>query len=111
MKVRIMFYISEEELRFKKDTNPDYLNEKLCHVFIAEMFRLKEIYPISDFKNMVKSAAQYFLNRTYLDDMFVFFEDGSYLKFQFLEHGFECKEFYDGQISTAYYYGRYSIRM
>jgi len=23
-----MFYISEEELRFKKDTNPDYLNEK-----------------------------------------------------------------------------------
>ena len=53
-----MFYISEEELRFKKDTNSDYLNEKLCHVFIAEMFRLKEIYPISDFKNMVKSAAK-----------------------------------------------------
>lgn len=72
MKVSIMFYISEEELRFKKDTNPNYLNEKLCHVFIAEMFRLKEIYPISDFKNMVKSASQYFLNRTYLDDMLVF---------------------------------------
>ena len=35
MKVSIMFYISEEELRFKKDTNPNYLNEKLCHVFIA----------------------------------------------------------------------------
>ena len=55
-----MFYISEEELRFKKDTNPDYLNEKLCHVFIAEMFRFKEIYPISDFKNMVKAQPNIF---------------------------------------------------
>ena len=44
-KVRIMFYISEEELRFKKDTNPDFENEKLCHVFMTELFNLKNLYP------------------------------------------------------------------
>ena len=106
-----MFYLSEDELKFKQNTNPDYFNEKLCHIFILEMFRLKDMYPISDFTNVVRKASQYFLNRTYLDDMVVFFEDGSFLKFQFLENGFECKEFYDGQISTAFYYGRYSIRL
>ena len=55
-----MFYLSEDELKFKQNTNPDYFNEKLCHIFISEMFRLKDMYPISDFTNVVRKASQYF---------------------------------------------------
>lgn len=106
-----MFYISEEELRFKKDTNPEYFDEKLCRVFLLELFKLKELYPIDDFKSVVKSASQFYLNRTYLNDVVVFFEDSSILKFQFSDNGFECEECYDGEISTSFYYGRYSIRL
>ncbi|ATD65553.1 hypothetical protein ACFPVS_11390 [Neisseria weixii] len=106
-----MFYISEEELKFKKDTNPEYLNEKLCHVFMNELSKLNETYPIDDFTSIVKKSAQFYLNRTYLDDMVVFFEDGSLLKFKFLSNGFECEEHYDSEISTAFYYSRYSIRV
>lgn len=106
-----MFYISEDELRFKKDTNPDYFNEKLCHVFMSELFKLKELYPIADFKSVVKDAARFYLNRTYLNDVVVFFEDSSVLKFHFSDNGFECEEHYDGEISTAFYYSRYSFRL
>lgn len=53
----------------------------------------------------------FYLNRTYLDDVVVFFEDGSILKIHFNENGFSWSEHYDSQISTAFYYGRYSIRL
>lgn len=106
-----MFYLSEENLRFKKDTVPEYFNEKLCHIFMLELIKIKEMYPIDDFASVVKNAAQYYLNRTYLNDVVVFFEDGSLLKFEFSENGFNCEEHYDGEFSTAFYYGRYSIRL
>lgn len=105
-----MFYISEDELKFKQDTNPEYLNEKLCHVFMSELFKLRDMYKLDDFVQVVRNATLYFLNRTYLDDTVVFFEDCSVIKIHFKDNGFEWSEHYDSEISTAFYYGRYSIR-
>ncbi|MEZ7692850.1 MULTISPECIES: hypothetical protein [Neisseria] len=106
-----MFYISEEELRFKKDTNPNYSNEKLCHVFMTELFNLKNLYPFHNFIEIAKNAMQYYLNRSYLDEVIVFFEDCSILKVNFTKDGFEWSEHYDEDITTAFYYGRYTFRV
>ncbi|RPD82967.1 hypothetical protein EGK75_13970 [Neisseria weixii] len=106
-----MFYISEEELKFKKDTNPEYFDKKLNHIFMKELFNLKNIYPFHDFVQITRNATLYFLNRTYLDETVVFFEDCSILKINFIGDGFEWSEHYDSEISTSFYYGRYSIRI
>ena len=106
-----MFYISEEELRFKKDTNPNYSNEKLCHVFMTELFNLKNLYPFHNFIEIAKNGMQYYLNRSYLNEVIVFFEDHSILKVDFTEDGFGWSEHYDEDITTAFYYGRYTFRL
>lgn len=106
-----MFYISEDELRFKKDTTPEYYNETLAYVFMNEMFILERRFKIQNFKEHMKRAMQFFLNRTYVNNVVVFFEDGSVLKAEFLDDGFDCKEHKDNQISTAFYYDRYSMRV
>lgn len=106
-----MFYISEDELKFKKDTVFEYRDLKLNQICIRELVLLNERYPIDDFVSFSRRYFQYFLNRTYLDDIVVFFEDGSILKVHFSDSGFECSEYYDNEISTAFYYGRYSIRL
>ena len=106
-----MFYISEEELKFKKDTNPEYFDKKFNHIFMNELFNLKNIYPFHDFVQIARNAVLYFLNRTYLNETVVFFEDCSILKITFNDDGFEWSEHYDSEISTAFYYGRYSIRI
>ena len=108
-----MFYITEDELRFKQDTVKEYFNQKLNAICMSELFILKDKYPVNAdyFINFAKSYFQFYLNRTYLDDVVVFFEDGSILKIHFNENGFSWSEHYDSQISAAFYYGRYFIRL
>lgn len=106
-----MFYLSDSELRFKQETVLEYSEFHLSQIAISELFKLKERFPVDDFVSLTRRYFQYFLNRTYLDDMVVFFEDGSIVKVHFEQGGFRISEEYDGEISTAFYYGRYSIRI
>lgn len=106
-----MFFISEDELRFKQETVRIYLDKRLSSVCINELLSLKDKFPISDFESFSRKYFQFFLNRTYLDDIFVFFQDGSILKVHYTDTGIEWSEYYDNEISTAFYYGRYSFRI
>ena len=42
-----MFYITEDELRFKQDTVKEYFNQKLNAICMSELFILKDKYPVN----------------------------------------------------------------
>ena len=78
-------------------------------MFIVHIYNLVFVLLLSlHYLNVISLSSSV---RFILCFFFVFFEDGSILKIHFNENGFSWSEHYDSQISTAFYYGRYSIRL